>query len=60
VLNQTPLFMFVKPLALLISNNFSCFVMCRSLHQHMAKRGKMDLKRSNEVTASAFDCTWCD
>jgi hypothetical protein len=25
VLNQTPLFMFVKPLALLISNIFSCF-----------------------------------
>jgi hypothetical protein len=26
----------------------------------MAKRGKMDLKRSNGVTASALDRTWCD
>jgi hypothetical protein len=26
----------------------------------MAKRGKMDLKRSNGVTASALDHTWCD
>jgi hypothetical protein len=26
----------------------------------MAKRGKMDLKRSNGVPTSAFDRTWCD
>jgi capsular polysaccharide biosynthesis protein len=55
VLNQTPLFMFVKPLALLISNIFSCFVMYRSLHQHMAKREKMDSKRSNGVIANAVE-----
>jgi hypothetical protein len=39
VFNQTPLFMFVKPLVLLISNIFSrflCFMVCRSLHQHLA------------------------
>jgi hypothetical protein len=63
VLNQTPFFMFVKLLALLISNIFSCFqcfVICRSLHQYMAKRGKMDLKRSNGAPASALDRTWCD
>jgi hypothetical protein len=36
VLFHTPLFMFVRPLALLISNNFTCFycfVLNRSLHQ---------------------------
>jgi hypothetical protein len=26
----------------------------------MAKRGKLDLKRSNGVPASALDRTWCD
>jgi hypothetical protein len=34
--------------------------MYRSLNQHMAKRGKMDLKRSNGVPTSALDRTWCD
>jgi hypothetical protein len=35
-------------------------MVCRSLHQHMAKRAKLDLERSNGVPASAPDRTWCD
>jgi hypothetical protein len=35
-------------------------MVCRSLHQHMAKKGKMDLERSNRVPTSALDRTWCD
>jgi hypothetical protein len=43
VLIHTPLFLFVRPLTLLISNNFTCFycfVMNRSLHQILTKGGK--------------------
>jgi hypothetical protein len=64
VLIHTPLFMFVRPLALLISNHFTCFYCCvinRSLHQILTKGAKLDLKPSEEVDPcqSAFDRTWC-
>jgi hypothetical protein len=39
--------MFVKPLALLISNIFSCFwcfMVCRSLHQHLATKEQNGLE----------------
>jgi hypothetical protein len=52
VLIHTPLFMFVGPLALLISNKFTCFYCCvinRSLHQILTKGAKVDLKPSEEV-----------
>jgi hypothetical protein len=44
--------MFVGPLALLISNKFTCFYCCminRSLHQILTKGTKVDLKPSEEV-----------
>jgi hypothetical protein len=44
--------MFVGPLALLISNKFTCFycfVINRSLHQILTKGAKMDLKPFEEV-----------
>jgi hypothetical protein len=47
VLIHTPLFMFVRLLALLISNHFICFVcfvINRSLHHILTKGAKMDLK----------------
>jgi hypothetical protein len=52
VLIHAPLFMFVGPLALLISNKFTCFYCCvlnRSLHQILTKGAKVDLKPSEEV-----------
>jgi hypothetical protein len=52
VLIHTSLFMFVGPLALLISNKFTCFycfVINRSLHQIFTKGAKVDLKPSEEV-----------
>jgi hypothetical protein len=51
VLIHTPLFMFVRPLALLISNHFTCFVcfvINRSLQHILTKGAKMDLKPSEE------------
>jgi hypothetical protein len=47
VLFHTPLFMFVRPLALLIFNNltcFVCFVINRPLHHALTKEAKMDMK----------------
>jgi hypothetical protein len=44
--------MLVGPLALLISNKFTCFycfVINRSLHQILTKGAKVDLKPSEEV-----------
>jgi hypothetical protein len=44
--------MFVGPLALLISNKFTCFycfVINRSLHEILTKGAKVDLKPSEEV-----------
>jgi hypothetical protein len=53
--------MFVGPLALLISNEFTCFYCCvinKSLHQILTKGAKVDLKPSEEVIpASAFERT---
>jgi hypothetical protein len=68
VIIHTPLFMFVGPLALLISNKFTCFycfVINRFLHQILTKGAKVNLKPSEEVdpyqvcsTAhGAFKCT---
>jgi hypothetical protein len=47
VLLYTPLFMFVRPLALLIFNNLSCFVcfvINRPLHYVLIEGAKMDMK----------------
>jgi hypothetical protein len=35
-------------------------MVCRSLHQHMATKGKIDLKRCYGAPASALDRTKCD
>jgi hypothetical protein len=47
VLLYTPLFTFVKPLALLIFNNltcFVCFVINKPLHYVLIEGAKMDMK----------------
>jgi hypothetical protein len=47
VLFHTPLFMFVRPLALLIFNKltcFVCFVIIRALHHVLIEGAKMDMK----------------
>jgi hypothetical protein len=47
VLFHTPLFMFVRPLVLLIFNNltcFVCFVINRPLHHVLIEGAKMDMK----------------
>jgi hypothetical protein len=52
VLFHTPLFMFVRPLALLIFNNFTCFicfVINRPFTSHLDRRSKMDMKGREEV-----------
>jgi hypothetical protein len=52
VLFHTPLFMFVRPLALLIFNNFTCFIFfCnkQALTSHLDRRSKTDMKGREEV-----------
>jgi hypothetical protein len=54
--------MFVRPLALLISNNFTCFLLFCNVHviasnlDQMSKSGPSEVKK---LLPSAFDCTWC-
>jgi hypothetical protein len=55
VLVHTPLFMFVRPLVLLIFTNltcFVCFVLIRSLHHELTEGAKMDMKNP-EVRSNA-------
>jgi hypothetical protein len=52
--------MFVKPLALLISNIFGCFRVlwcCRSLHSIHGYKGQNGLKEKFGVPASALERT---
>jgi hypothetical protein len=55
VLNRTPLFMFVKPLAVLLSNILVCFSVfwcCRSLRWNLSRKSeKGQKKRSFPATA---------